>query len=117
MDLCFAPAEDIAFFFLLRGIAGEVTVSLREAEVPSATVLSPPEFSRDLTDGSFCFNFNTGSKRSPNFFVLSSTWSDSNTSSLGSPFFRQLSTSSHFRGVETVGLSRARNEYTHIVVL
>src|SRR5664279_589265 len=67
--------------------------------------------------GIFCFNFSTGSNRSPNFLARANTSSDSNTSKVGSPFLRQFSISSHFTGVEIVVRSLARNEYTQTVVL
>src|ERR1051326_903130 len=62
--------------------------------------------------GSFCLSLSTGAKRSPDFSTRCKTWSDEKTSSSGSPFFRQLSTSCHVTGVETVGWSLRSEEHT-----
>src|SRR5690242_7401848 len=78
--------------------------------VPSSPSTAP-------NSGSFCFSFSTGSNRSPFPSTRFKTSLLSNTSSLGSFFFMQRSTWSHSTGVETVGRSLARSEYTQIVVL
>src|SRR5664280_3665281 len=101
-----------AAFFLGSGIA-----TTRFVAGSDFTVTPASNRCSASSGGIFCFNFSTGSNRSPNFLARASTSSDSKTSKLGSPFFRQLSTSSHFTGVEIVGLSLARNEYTQTVVL
>src|SRR6266481_5977648 len=62
--------------------------------------------------GNFCFNFNTGACRSPIFSKRSRTCAASNTSELASFLRRARSTSSQETGVDTVGCSRARSEYT-----
>src|SRR5207302_4280048 len=67
--------------------------------------------------GNFCLSFSTGSKRSPNLSTRSNTCGASKTSRLGSFFLNVRSTSSQVTGVETVGRSRARSEYTAMVVL
>src|SRR5258708_39841037 len=67
--------------------------------------------------GSFCLMVSTGANRSPTFLTRSRTWAASKTSREASFFFRHFSTSSQLTGVETVGLSRARSEYTAMVVL
>ena len=53
----------------------------------------------------------------PSFRSAQSSGSTRKPAAPASFFFRQRSTSSHVTGVDTVGCSRARNEYTAIVVL
>src|SRR5664279_295095 len=101
-----------AAFFLGSGIA-----TTRFVAGSDFTVTPASNRCSASSGGIFCFNFSTGSNRSPYFLARANTSSDSNTSKVGSPFLRQFSTSSHFTGVETVGRSFARNEYTHTVVL
>ena len=60
--------------------------------------------------GSFCFNFNNGSNRSPIFSTRFSTSSERKFSRSASFFFNADLTSSHSTGVETVGCSFARRE-------
>src|SRR5213595_3014314 len=60
--------------------------------------------------GSFCLSFSTGAKRSPIFFTRSRVLSERNFRRSAFFFFRQLATSSHVTGVETVGSSLARSE-------
>src|SRR6266404_3822490 len=60
--------------------------------------------------GSFCFSFSTGSKRSAIFLTRSRVLSERNLRRSAFFFFRQLATSSHVTGVETVGSSLARSE-------
>src|ERR1019366_8818461 len=96
-----------AFFFGSLGAAAPVGAALGFADAPAS------HFCNASTGGLFFFHFSTGSNRSPYFLARANTSSDSNTSKLASPFFRQTSTSSHLTGVETVGRSLARNEYTH----
>src|SRR5207245_2718661 len=80
----------------------------RRLAILSSASAPPVASSSDL--GSFCFFLITGSNRSPTFSTRLSTWSDSKTSFVGSPDFKQRSTSSHDTGVETVGRDRARSE-------
>src|SRR5207253_5930778 len=67
--------------------------------------------------GSLCFSFSTGSKRSPSFSTRARVLSERNFRTSALFFFRQLATSSQVTGVETVGSSLARSEYTQMVVL
>src|SRR6266851_2174872 len=78
---------------------------------------TPPPVASSSDLGSFCFFLMIGSQRSPCLATRARTWAESNTSRLGSFFFRQFSTSSHVTGVDTVGRARARSEYTFTVVL
>src|SRR5713101_788776 len=87
----------------------------RRLAILSRACAPPVAWSSDL--GSFCFFLITGSNRSPSFSTRLRTWSESNTSFVGSPAFKQRSTSSQDTGVETVGRDRARSEYTLTVVL
>src|SRR5438552_5516357 len=67
--------------------------------------------------GNPCLSFSTGSKRSPIFSTRARTLSERNFRRSALFFFRQLATSSQVTGVETVGSSLARSEYTQMVVL
>src|SRR6266850_2601414 len=58
--------------------------------------------------GNFCFSFSTGAKRSPCFSTRARTLSERNFSRSAFFLFKQLATSSHATGVETVGSSLAR---------
>src|SRR5260370_5195948 len=80
----------------------------RRLAILSRASAPPVASSSDL--GSFCFFLITGSNRSPSFSTRLSTLSESNTSFVGSPAFKQRSTSSHDTGVETVGRDRARSQ-------
>src|SRR5215472_11830561 len=85
------------------------------AFVAPAPELAPAALHTD--SGSFCFSFRTGWNRSPICSTRCSTASESKTRKSGSRASRQPATSSHVTGVETVGRSRARSEYTLTVVL
>src|SRR3954471_15700162 len=67
--------------------------------------------------GSSCSSSTTGANRSPWRSTRSSTSAESNVSRPASSLARASSTSSQVTGVETVGRSLARSEYTHTVVL
>src|SRR5208337_2633730 len=109
------PLADFPFvfcFFLGRGRASAW------AAMPmflSSSVSEPAASPANC--GSFCFSFSTGSKRSPIFSTRASTSLASKTKRPASFFFSACSTSSQVTGVDTVGCSRARSEYTEIVVL
>src|SRR3954463_5604960 len=67
--------------------------------------------------GSFCLSVSTGSKRSPNSATRLRAASESKASSCGSFLLKHFFTSSQVTGVETIGRSFARSEYTQTVVL
>src|SRR5205823_4468656 len=67
--------------------------------------------------GSFCFSFWTGANRSPSASTRLMTSGASKRRALASFFFSAASTSSQVTGVDAVGSSRARSEYTLTVVL
>jgi flagellar motor switch/type III secretory pathway protein FliN len=69
------------------------------------------------TFGSFCFIVKTAANRSPARSTRSSAASGENTSPRSSSSSTAAPSSSQVTGIETVGTSRARIEYTHTVVL
>jgi hypothetical protein len=67
--------------------------------------------------GSFCLSVSTGANKSPLFLTRFNTSSASKTNWDAAPAWQAFSTSFHWRGVDTVGWSLARREYTQTVVL
>src|SRR3954447_4055000 len=114
LELARRGAEDLAR--LLEHVVYEgARLVVDQPPAPAALVATRLEEVQNR--GSSCTRVSTGPNRSPSRSTRARTSSCSNTSSDGSPASRQASTSSHATGVETVGLSFARSEYTFTVVL
>src|SRR5579863_957799 len=119
--------EDYAllrFFRAAVGEAGVLRARLRDrwfssawAAISTRSGCSAAGAIAALRSGNFCFNSSSGSNRSPIFSKRDMTFGASNTSKPASFFLSARSTSSQLTGVDAVGCSLARREYTATVVL
>src|SRR5215216_4108861 len=89
----------------------------RDATPPPGSLRHYPDSVAAFRSGSLCFSFRTGSNRSPCLSTRFSTSLASKRRMSGSERLSARSTSFHSTGVETVGCSLARSEYTETVVL